>query len=88
MDYLLCKQKVADYGAWRRIFDSHSDAHRQSGLHLLHVLRDAADPDVVVVYFRVDDLARAKAFTEAPAASEAARDSGIIGTPEVLFLTG
>lgn len=87
MNYLLCKQKVVDYTKWRDIFDSHADAQRESGLHLLHVLRDNADPNVVLALFRLDDLNKARAFTEAPAASEAAESAGIIGAPEILFLT-
>ena len=87
MHYLLCKQVVSDYAKWRRVFDSHAEAQRESGLHLLHVLRDTADPNVVVVFFKVDDPGRARAFTEAPAARQAAEDSGLIGVPEVSLLS-
>ncbi|MHC4698360.1 MAG: YciI family protein [Planctomycetota bacterium] len=87
MYYLLCKHKVADYPAWRRVFDSHAEAQRESGLHLLHVLRDTADPNLLVLLFRADDLSKARAFTQAPNASEAAENSGVIGVPEVLFLS-
>lgn len=86
MYFLLCKHKVADYPKWRRVFDSHAEAQREAGLHLLHVLRDTADPNLVVLFFKVDDLGKAKAFTEAPGASEAADVSGVIGAPEILFL--
>ncbi len=87
MYYLLCKHNVADYTKWRRVFDSHADAQRQSGLHLLHVLRDVTDPDLVVLLFRVDDLSRARAFITTPSASEAAEISGVLGTPELSFLS-
>jgi hypothetical protein len=87
MHYLLCKHKVADYARWRRVFDSHAEAQRQAGLYVLHVLRDTADLNLVVMLFRVDDLDKAKAFTQAPSASQAAKTSGVIGTPEILFLS-
>ena len=86
MYYLLCKHKVADYTKWRRVFDSHAEAQRESGLHLLHVLRGTADPNLVVLLFRADDLSKARAFTEAPSAGEAAEISGVIGVPEISFL--
>lgn len=86
MYYLLCKHQVEDYTRWRRIFDSHAEAQREFGLHLLHILRDIADPNLVVLLFRVHDVRKAKAFTEAPSASEAAGTSGVIGMPEILFL--
>jgi hypothetical protein len=85
--YLLCKHKVADYAKWRRIFDSHAEAQRASGLHLLHVLRDTADPNLLVLLFRADDLDRARAFTQAPSASESAEMSGVLGVPEISFLS-
>ena len=87
MHYMLCKNKVADYARWRRVFDSHAEAHREAGLHLLHRLRDTADPNVVVFLCRVDDLNKARAFTEAPSAGEAAEDSGVIGVTEISFLS-
>ncbi len=86
MYYLFCKHRVADYAKWRRVFDADLGAQRESGLHLLHVLRDVADPNLVLMLFRVDDLSKAKAFTEAPAASESAESSGVIGVPEIMFL--
>ncbi len=87
MHYMLCKNKVTDYARWRRVFDSHAEAHRGAGLHLLYVLRDTADPNVVVFLFRVDDLNKARAFTEAPSAGEAGEDSGVIGVTEISFLS-
>ena len=87
MYYLLCKHKVADYPKWRRVFDSHAEAQREAGLHLLHVLREIADPNTVVFLFRVDDPDKARAFTQAPSASEAAEVSGVIGVPEISFLS-
>ncbi len=88
MYYLLCKHKVADYEQWRRVFDSGAEAQKASGLRVLHVLRDTNDPDLVVMLFEAEDLERAKQFTEAPSAGESAACSGIIGAPEVLFLSG
>lgn len=87
MYYLLCKHRVADYAKWRGVFDSHAEAQRDAGLHLLHVLRDASDPNLLVLLFRADDLARARAFVEAPAASQAGEAAGVIGVPEISFLT-
>jgi heme-degrading monooxygenase HmoA len=71
MYYLLAKHKVADFAKWRRIFDCHAKAHRKAGLHLLHLLRDTADPNLVIILFRADDLDKARAFTQAPEASKA-----------------
>ena len=87
MHYMLCKNKVEDYAQWRRVFDSHAEAHRDSGLHLLHLLRDLDDPNLIVFMFRVDDLSKARAFVDTPEASEGAKRAGVIGQPEMMFLT-
>jgi len=87
MYYLLCKHKVADYTEWRRVFDSDAEAQKKAGLHLLHILRDTADPNLIVLLFRADDLKKARAFTEAPSASESAQNSGVIGVPDISFLS-
>jgi hypothetical protein len=86
MFYLLVKHKVADFAKWHAIFASHEEAQHQAGLHLLHLLRDTSDPKLVVMLFRADDPAKARGFTSAPEAGQAAHDSGVIGTPEILFL--
>lgn len=86
MYYLYAKHKVADFGKWKCVFDADVDAQRKAGLHVLHVLRDVDDPNLVILFFRVDDLAKARAFTENPEASEHGEISGVIGMPEVLWL--
>ena len=86
MYYLMCKHRVADYSKWREVFDSHAEAQRESGLHLLHLLHDTDDPNILVLFFKVDDLDKARAFVEAPSAGEGADASGVIGTPEISFL--
>jgi hypothetical protein len=86
MFYLLVKHRVADFAKWHAIFTSHEEAQEKAGLHLLHLLRDTSDPELVVLLFRTEDPARARGFTSAPEASQAAHDSGITGTPEILFL--
>lgn len=83
MHYVLCKTRVTDYDAWRKVFDSHGRAHLESGLHLLNVFRDADDPDLVMVFMRADDPAKARAITHGSSAEQGAADSGLIGEPEV-----
>jgi hypothetical protein len=87
MHYLLCKHKVADFASWYKVFKSHAEAQQNAGLHLLHLLRNTTDPNYIVLLFRVEDPAKARAFTEAPSAREAAQTSGVIGQPEVLILS-
>ena len=86
MDYMICRHRVADYDKWRAVFDSHAAAQAEAGLHVLHVLRDASDPPMVVMLFRVADRAKAESFVTAPGAREAGDVSGVIGKAEIMFL--
>ena len=88
MKYMLCKHKVEDFEKWYSVFRTHAKAQRDAGLEILHILREAFDPDLVVMWFRVEDVEKAIAFTETPDAYQAAEDSGVIGVPEMLFLEG
>jgi hypothetical protein len=87
MYYLFVKHKVADFARWKGVFDADADAQRKAGLHLLHVLRDTADPNLVVLLFKTDDLTKAKAFTSSPKADVSKENAGVLGMPEILFLT-
>ncbi len=86
MHYLLVKHKVADYAQWKRVFERNAPDARMSGLELAHVFRDLADPNLVFVLCRVRDLKKAQAFTQRGAASDSAKEGGVIGTPEGWWL--
>jgi len=87
MHYLFVKHKVTDFAKWKSVFDADAEAQCKAGLHLLHVLRDTADANLIVLLFRVDDLNKAKAFTQNPDASDHGEKSGVIGVPEILWLS-
>ena len=86
MQYLLVRHEVADFEAWHAIFKSHADAQRDAGLHLVHLFRDAANPNMILLLFRISDVEQARAFVRSPNAAESADVSGVVGTPEILFL--
>jgi hypothetical protein len=87
MNYMLCRNRVQDFSRWYDVFRSHRDAQREAGLTLLHLLRDLSDPNNVVMFFSVADIDKARAFTGAPEARQAADLSGVLGTPELLLLS-
>ena len=86
MTHLICRVRVSDFGQWKRIFDSHDQAHQNAGLRLLHVWRSIDDPNLVFSQFEVTDLAKARAFTSAPEVEDAKSASGVVDTPDVWFL--
>ena len=87
MLHMICTHRVRDYDAWYAVFREHADAQAESGLRIRRVMRDAEDPDRVVMWFEVDDPDRARAFMATPAAAEAGERSGVVGPAEVWFLS-
>ena len=75
---MVCRNRVADFANWRRVFVSHADAHRAAGLVLEHFWCDVKDPNNVFFVFEVRDFDKARAFIEAPNAAEAAATSGVL----------
>lgn len=86
MAYLYVRHKVEDFDRWFAVFESHRPAHRESGFGEVHVSRDCADPDIVVLFFEVLDMEKARAFTETPESYEAKDESGVVGDPLALWL--
>jgi hypothetical protein len=78
MTFLLCRNRVRDFRRWKRVFDSHANAHRRAGLRRLWLCRELGMPSEVHFLFAVADLRRAKAFIAAPSAAKAARASGVV----------
>jgi len=86
MPYLVVHHKVADFDQWHRVFSADPDALEAAGLVDGRVMRDHRDPNLVTVMFRIESISKAREFTDAPEAHQAAKDSGVIGDPEVLWL--
>jgi hypothetical protein len=75
---MLCRNKVADFSKWKAVFDSHASAHKQAGLLRENLWRELEDANNVFFIFRVEDLAKARAFISSPDAATAGKASGVI----------
>ncbi len=85
MASMFIRHRVADFGRWKSVFDDHEGTRAGFGAtsHSLH--RDADDPNVVIIAFRVQDIARAKEFTSSDELREAMQRAGVQGQPEFWF---
>jgi len=84
--YMLCRNKVADFTQWKRVFDSHAEAQRQSGLHLKHLWRGLDHPNEVFMLFEVTDIDKARSFIASPSVPDAQRQSGVVEKPDIFFM--
>lgn len=85
MPSLLILNRVADYAAWKRVFEEQEIVRRANGSMGGRIMR-AADPGAVLVLLEWDDLERARLFVDSDDLQEAMQRAGVIGKPEFWFL--
>ncbi len=73
----LVHHRVADFDAWKRVYDSFADAQREGGVVWQHVWRDREDPNMVVVIHVFDGAEAAEAFLERPDLKQAMESAGV-----------
>ncbi|VXB38089.1 conserved hypothetical protein [Arthrobacter sp. 9AX] len=83
MTVALILHRVADYDAWRKVYDSVGDMQKEAGVTQEAVHRMVDDPDNVLVIHHFADADTAKAFFGRPDLREAMERGGVQGQPRV-----
>jgi heme-degrading monooxygenase HmoA len=86
MPSLLIRHHVADYPAWKAVFDEHDLTRRANGAQGSRLFRNAANPNEVVLLLAWDDLERARLFVDSDDLREAMAQSGVTDRPDIWFL--
>jgi heme-degrading monooxygenase HmoA len=86
MIHMLVRHKVSDFAKWKPVYDAHDSARRSAGLKEEHLLRNAEDPNEVVLLFSAEDLDKAKAFATSDDLHQAMQKAGVTDKPDVYFL--
>lgn len=84
--YLLIRHKVKDFTAWKQGYDAHLPKRTEAGLAEKYLLRADSDPNEVFLLFEVQDLSRAKAFSESADLRERMQKLGVVDKPDIYFL--
>jgi hypothetical protein len=82
---LFVRHTVADYAAWRRIFDGF--AHEALGVTDKAVYQAADNPNDITVTHEFATLEAAKAFADSPELKAAMHDAGVTSAPTIWFAT-
>ena len=77
MTILFVRHHVADYEAWRRVYDGVSDMQRQGGVTAEAVYRAEDDPNEVLVMHQFSSSDEAHSFMENPDLRQAMADAGV-----------
>jgi quinol monooxygenase YgiN len=85
MPYVLIIHEVADYTAWKRVFDQAAAIRRAAGERSYQVLKYQADPNRIVHFSQWTSLADAQRFFESPELVRIRQEAGV-RAPEIIYL--
>jgi hypothetical protein len=81
---IMVRHTVADYAAWRPVFDAHEAFRRANGATGEgEVYRDEGSPNQVTTILEWDTAENARRFSNDPSLKEAMREAGVTGAPEI-----
>ena len=85
MAHLFVRHTVADFDAWKPLFDDHDATRRSFGITEAGLHRAVDNPNDLTVVFEVESVDRAREFTESADLRETMQRAGVQGRPDVWF---
>jgi len=83
---LVITHKVANFEKWLVAYEAHDSARLASGIHSYVIGRGFKDSNMVMVANKIDDVAKAKAFSKDPGLKKAMEKGGVTGAPMISFV--
>ncbi len=83
--YVLIIHEVADYPAWKTVFDSAAGIRKEAGERSYQVLKFETDANKIVHFSAWTSIADAKAFFESPRLVKIREEAGV-KAPEFIYL--
>jgi hypothetical protein len=86
-NFLLIKQKVANYAKWLPVYESNDSSRLANGLNKFVLGRGIGnDSNTVLVALKMNDVTKAKELTASKGMKERMQKAGVIGSPTFSFL--
>jgi quinol monooxygenase YgiN len=85
MPHVLILHEVADYPAWKKIFDGAAGIRKAAGERSFQVLRDQHDPNKIVHFSVWTSHAAARSFFESPRLVQIRLEAGV-KAPDFIYL--
>ena len=85
MPALLIRHRVADFPAWKAVFEEQEDIRRANGSRGGRLFR-STDPHEVLLLLEWDDLERARLFADSDDLREAMAWAGVTDRPDIWLL--
>ncbi len=83
MATVFLKHEVADYSAWKPLYDADLPRHNAAGLKEIGVYREASDENMVLVIFEAENLEVFKEMLQSEDLAEKMKEAGVLTKPEV-----
>jgi quinol monooxygenase YgiN len=81
------RHEVADYAAWRKVFDSFDPERPKLGITGTAVYRSVDNPNDITAWEEFKTVEAAKAFASSPQLKAAMEKAGVKGVPQIWFAT-
>jgi quinol monooxygenase YgiN len=85
MPYVLIIHEVADYCAWKKVFDGAANIRRDAGERSYQVLKYQNDPNRIVHFSTWTSIDAAKRFFESPELVRIRAEAGV-KSPDFIYL--
>ena len=83
MTTVAVRHRVADYDTWKLGYDDHDVVRKELGCTGDMLMRDASDPNAILVLTFWPTAADAQAFATDPRLPEAMQKAGVVNEPRV-----
>ena len=87
MIQVLVHHEVADYPAWKSVFESALDWRRKNGERSYRIFHSAGNLNDLTLWFEWESLEAARAFMSSDELKARMASAGVKGQPRVEFLT-
>lgn len=81
-NYMMVKQRVADFAQFQVAFDQLLPMRQQYGLIDIGTFRASGEPNTIIVLMEVTDLARAREYWHSQILAEGRKKAGVVGPLE------
>ncbi len=85
MQHVLIIHEVADYDAWKKVFDGAAGIRKEAGERSYQVLRYQNEPRRIVHFSEWTSIAAARAFFESPRLVKIRQEAGV-KAPDFIYL--
>lgn len=84
---VILRYEVADFDAWKAVFDAHEQSRIDSGFVGHHINRAEDDPNELGVFLAVGDVDKARAYASSDELRALMASAGVTTVPEVMWMT-